>query len=413
MFFRSSQPRGPSVPVSAVERRTFRLDCIRFTLQGFIDIVFKNYVLLVAIRVFGMSDLGKGALMAASYLGMALAPFAVHFFTQICPLPSNYAISALLFTVSGAMGIAFWTDDWLIFLAAAVLAKIFYKQTLPFVTDIYNRNYPRERRGWIIGKLFTILAISGIILAKIFGKLLDNSLMNYRYILLITSLSTLACGYIFCKMPNGHAITNNSQSSLRSNLLILCNDRLFSLILFLWSLASIAFQMTYPLRMEYLANRRYGLDLSNDSITLITVIIPSATRIVSALFWGKIFDTQNFAVMKILVNLCFLASIPTFFFTDNFAFWIFSAVALGLNYGGNLTAWQLWVTKIAPSPEKLGAYVSLDMAIMGLRDALATSLGYFLLSQAISLQIICILAFILAGISAFGFCLLVKNPRMH
>jgi predicted MFS family arabinose efflux permease len=396
-----------------IEQQTFRLDCIRFTLQGFIDIFFKNYTLLMAIRVFEMPDHAKGLLSAAPYIGMALTPFAVYFFTRICPLPSNYAVSALLFVTGGAIGIAFWTDRWFNFLIAIVVAKIFYKQTLPFVIDIYNRNYPKERRGRIIGKLFTILALSSITLAKVCGQLLDNSLMNYRHILLMAGLAALAGGYIFRKMPNGHIITKDSHFSLRSNLLILCNDRLFSLILFLWSLMSIAFQMTYPLRMEYLANRRYGLNLSNDFITLIAVIIPSITRVVSALFWGKIFDTQNFAIMKIMINLCFLVSIPTFFFTDNFIFWILSAIALGLSYSGNLTAWQLWVTKIAPSPEKLGAYVSLDAAIMGFRDALATSLGYFLLSHTISLQTICILALLLTGISAVGFCFLVNHPRMR
>jgi hypothetical protein len=60
---------------------------------------------------------------------------------------------------------------------------------------------------------------------------------------------------------------------------------------------------------------------------------------------------------------------------------MFSWAILGRCSPGNLIAWQLWVTKIAPSPEKLGAYVTLDVATTGLRDALSVVFGYYFRSQ--------------------------------
>jgi predicted MFS family arabinose efflux permease len=401
------------VPISPIEKKTFSLDCVRFILQGFIDVEFKSCVLLIAIRVFDMSNNMKGILSAASYLGMVLAPFELRFFTKVWPLKTNHAISALLFVVSIMITFALFTDRWLIFLIAIVIAKICYKQTLPFVTDIYNQNYPKERRGWIIGKLFTILATSSIIFAYLCGKKMDQSIGNYRWILLLSTLSAFLCGCIFLKIPNGRILAYDSDSFIRSNLSFLWNDRLFTAVLGLWSLMSIAFQMTFSLRTEYLANQRYGLNLSNTDTALITSIIPAIMRIFSTLLWGKIFDTKNFATMKIMINLCFLVGISTFFFTKNFTILMLSAIALGLGYGGNLTAWQLWVTKIAPSPEKLGAYTSLDIVIMGLRDALSAALGYFLLSHSVSLHTICLIAIFLIGISTIGFCFLIKNPRLN
>jgi MFS family permease len=292
-----------------------------------------------------------------------------------------------------------------------MIAKIFYKQTLPFVTEIYNRNYPRERRGRIVGKLFTILAISGIIFAYFCGYLLDYSPLGYRWILYLTALSLFCCGYIFLQIPNGQVLLRDSESFFRSNLSILLNDRLFTLILALWSLTSIAFQMTFPLRVEYLANQGYGFNLSNGDITLIIVTIPTITRVASAFFWGKIFDMRHFAVMKVMIIICYLASIPLFFFTKNFTLLGVSAVALGLGYGGNLMAWQLWVLKIAP-PERLGAYVSINVAVTGIRDAIAAALGYYLLSCAISLHTIAFSAVILTIISLIGFCFLLRHPRL-
>jgi predicted MFS family arabinose efflux permease len=176
---------------------------------------------------------------------------------------------------------------------------------------------------------------------------------------------------------------------------------------------SVAFQMIFPLRMEYIANVRYNINLSNTDIATLMMVVPTITRIVSAFFWGKIFDTQNFAVMKIMVNCCYLVSIPLFFFGESFPILVLSSAILGLGYTGNLTAWQLWVTKIAPSSEKLGAYVSIDMIVMGLRDALSAGLGYYLLSRSISLHAVCVIATVLVAISTVGFVFLIKNPRLY
>jgi hypothetical protein len=409
-FFFKSQG---ATPISDIERKTFRLDCFRFVFQGFIDAEFKNYILLMAIRIFNLSNKAKGLFSATAHLGQVMAPCALKLFTKIYPLENNLAIALLLFLVSLNISLAAWTDQGIIFLICVTLAQILYKLTLPFVTDIYNHNYPKARRGQIIGLLFTISSLSGVGLSYFIGKMLDRSMGNYRIALFLAALSALICGRIFLKIPNGHIVPQTSAPLFHSKLSILFNDKLFLLILSLWSLMSIGFHMISPLRTEYIANARYGINLSNNDITTLTVTIPALTRILSCFFWGKVFDTRNFAVMKILVNCCYLISIPMFFFAESFPLLILSAIILGLGYTGHLTAWQLWVMKIAPSTEKLGAYVSINMIVMGLRDTLSAGLGYYLLSQSISLHKICIIATILVAISTLGFIFLIKNPRLH
>ncbi|MDR0418342.1 MAG: hypothetical protein LBH08_02830 [Puniceicoccales bacterium] len=409
-FFKS---KNDSVPVSDIERRTFRLDCIRFIFQGFIDAEFKTYVLLFAIRVFNMPNRVKGILSATAYLGLIMVPFALKFFSKIWPLKNNQAIAALLFLVAISIAIAAWTKYRVVFLVCIALAQVSYKLTLPFVTDIYNRNYPRARRGQIVGTLFTILAIAGVSLSYFIGKMLDHSLGNYRFILVVAVFSALVCCRIFMVMPNGRVIAGESSFVFRSSLSILLHDKVFSSILCLWSLMSIAFQMIFPLRMEYIANAKYGINLSNADITTLMVVVPTITRITSAFFWGKIFDAQNFAVMKILVNCCYLVSIPLFFFGKSFFILVLSATILGIGFTGNLTAWQLWVTKIAPSSEKLSAYISIDMIVMGLRDAFSAGLGYYLLSKSFSLHTICLISTTLITISIVGFCFFIKSPRLR
>ena len=88
-----------------------------------------------------------------------------------------------------------------------------------------------------------------------------------------------------------------------------------------------------------------------------------------------------------------------------------SAAILGIGHSGNLMAWQLWVTKIAPV-DKLSAYVSLDVDVMGFRDAVAAALGYSLLSK-VSMHSLSIASVVLISISILGFCCLVKNERLR
>jgi hypothetical protein len=367
----------------------------------------------MAIRVFNLSDKAKGLFSAATHLGQVMAPIALNFFTKIYPLENNRAISALLFLMSLAIIMATWTDQGMIFLICIILAQILYKLTLPFVTDIYNHNYPKIRRGQIIGLLFTISSLSGVGLSYFIGKMFDRSMDNYRLALFLATLSALICGYIFLKMPNGRVVPQTSAPLFHSKLSILFNDKLFLLILFLWSLMSVGFHMISPLRTEYITNMRHGINLSNSDVTTLMATIPALTRIFSCFFWGRVFDTQNFAVMKILVNCCYLISIPMFFFAESFSILVLSSIILGLGYTGHLTAWQLWVMKIAPSTEKLGAYVSINMIVMGLRDILSSGLGYYLLSKSVPLHTICIIAAILVAISTFGFVFLIKNPRLR
>lgn len=411
-IFPKFPPSKLTTPVTDIERKTFKMDFWRFSFQGIIDATFKTYALLIAIRVFNMSNSTKSILASSNYIGMILAPFVVQFFARHLPIKNTYIVCILMICVGICLLLASCTSCGILFILLVCLAKIGYKETVPFVTDIYNRNYPKQRRGQIIGTLFMVLAVSEIVFSLISGKLLDHSMKNYRVILFLTALATFLGGIIFSKLPNAQKIQKKEGSVLKSNFSILKNDLLFGKILFFWSLMSVAFQMTYPLRTEYIANKVYNVNLSNSAITALIIIIPTCTRLLSSIFWGKVFDARNFAMMKIMINLCFLVGVPTFFFSKNVILLGISAITLGLGHSGNLTAWQLWVTKIAPSPEKLSEYVSIDTAIMGFRDALASVFGYFLIANGFSLHSISILAMVLILLSTLGFYQLAKDPRL-
>ena len=53
----------------------------------------------------------------------------------------------------------------------------------------------------------------------------------------------------------------------------------------------------------------------------------------------------------------------------------------GMAFGGGRIFWSLWVTKIAPE-EKASSYMSIHMALTGLRGTLAPFIGYAILSHS-------------------------------
>ncbi|MFW6217572.1 MAG: hypothetical protein ACOC4K_01120 [Verrucomicrobiota bacterium] len=93
--------------------------------------------------------------------------------------------------------------------------------------------------------------------------------------------------------------------------------------------------------------------------------------------WGHVFDKLHFVTMRNALNCCFLLSIGLFFFTDNLYLLGLSMACQGLAMGGGKIFWSLWVTKIA-EPAKAASYMSVHMALTGLRGSLAPFIGYWI-----------------------------------
>jgi predicted MFS family arabinose efflux permease len=136
-----------------------------------------------------------------------------------------------------------------------------------------------------------------------------------------------------------------------------------------------------PVRVDYLANPAYGINASNTTIAILLLVVPSIARILSTYMWGKFFDQLHFVSTRNLLNVFFLCSVGFFFFTTNIYMLGLAMAFQGAAFGGGKIFWSLWVTKIAP-PEKASSYMSIHMALTGLRGTLAPFIGYYILSQS-------------------------------
>ncbi|MDR2372319.1 MAG: MFS transporter [Puniceicoccales bacterium] len=385
-----------------VERKTLFFDCLRYVFQGALDKELGTALLLMAIQTLGASvnyKVSLTLLTSIGFIGMIFTPI-----TQQLANRSRWnsmQVSALYFTL---MGIAFccaaFATSWVMFFTLMALARICDKQQIPLMIDIYCDNYPKARRGFKVGTALACMPIGGIIFAQCMERFWNKNPNHFCYALLLASLLALFCAICFLKIP-ARKVVATQYPPLWDNFKWIARDRLFAAILFLYSLIAIANQMTLPLRVEYLANHKHGLNLSYGTILAIFAVIQPLAGVLSGPLWGKLYDHVNLITMRQCVTICLLIGIPLFFATHDLRMICLASVLLGIGRSGGVIFWSLWVSDIAPR-EKVGEYMSANTAVMGLRDALAPLLGYVLL-EYLGPWAVGVTAFVLLVFSLIGF----------
>jgi hypothetical protein len=135
--------------------------------------------------------------------------------------------------------------------------------------------------------------------------------------------------------------------------------------------------MTLPLRVEYAANPKYGLNLSIGMVAMLTAVIPNVARLATTWVWGRLFDRINFFVVRALVNTGLALGIVIYFSSSTLTGLICGSIVFGMATSGGEVVWSLWVTKFAP-PERTADYMSVHTFFTGIRGLLAPFLGFFL-----------------------------------
>jgi MFS family permease len=128
--------------------------------------------------------------------------------------------------------------------------------------------------------------------------------------------------------------------------------------------------MMYPLRVEYLANPKYGLGLTVGLVALYTGVIPNVARLTMSPVWGWLFDRMNFFTLRIVLNVGFAVGILTFFLSQSTVGLVAGAIVFGVSNAGGDVAWSLWVTKFAP-PDRVADYMAVHTFFTGVRGVLA------------------------------------------
>jgi hypothetical protein len=276
---------------------------------------------------------------------------------------------------------------------------------IPLLIQLYQDAYPKERRGRLFSRTVMIRIALAAIFAEAGGRFLSWHLEWFQGLLLVFGLSMLAGGWCLSRCPSTRLSAKQSPA-LFGAWRFVREDVQFRWTLYCWMLMGLANLMMLPLRVEYLANPKYGLALSATTIAVLTGVIPNAARLVMSSVWGYLFDRMNFFVLRIVLNLCFAVGIFSFFTGAGWGGLVGGALVFGVATAGGDVAWSLWVTKMTP-PEHVAEYMSVHTFLTGVRGVVAPWLAF----QAAQIYALTTLAWVCAGMIVVATVMLIPEIR--
>lgn len=381
----------------AVVRRTQAVDVARAVPLGVIYPLEAAVFLTVAIQYFDAPGWARGLIAAAPGVGLLLSTLGTAF-ARRSPMPTMriaswvIGVGAIGFAVAASGSLALYVIGVMIGLSAINI-------NAPLLTATYESNFPPLERGKRVGRGIVLKVAVSAPLSIVMGVWLSRHLDLWWVMPVVgaTAAATLSVlNRMFPSEPLGRIRGDRRHPLPRFELL--GQDRVLTLILGSWMLMGFGNLMLLPLRVDYLAEPRYGIEASATLITTLTVAVPSVIRILFTSPFGRIFDRMSVFTVRIGLNLLFVAYVALFFSTTNLAMIWAGSIVLGFAFAGGELMWMLWVTKFAP-PDRVADYMGLHTFFTGVR-AVAAPLFAYLVIQRVSLGWLALSGAVLMLVSA-------------
>jgi hypothetical protein len=357
---------------------TYRYERWRALSAGILETAAATFLLLIAVRWFEAGALSKALVAAGGSGGLMLAPWLV---TRVEALRWPVSVAASRLAMLGAVTFLFMAlvPRLPVFVAGSMLAMTTSSVAIPLLTQIYQENYPAARRGKLFSRTFMIRIATAAGFSELAGRALSGQLEYFRWLLLVFAGAFVFAGFCLARVPSQPLAVSGGTHPFRA-LRFARDDKLFGRTLVMWMLMGFANLMVIPLRVEYLANEKYGvqwdgLPLTAAKIALFTGVIPNLARLVMSPVWGWLFDRMNFFTLRVALNAGFALGMLTFFATDDVLGLVAGATIYGVSNAGGDVAWSLWVTKFAP-PERVADYMSVHTFFTGVRGVIAPVVSF-------------------------------------
>lgn len=365
-------------PDAEITRRTFRLEMWRSVPVGIVEFLFVPFAGLIALKYHDASIAQKAYLLAVAQIGLVASLVIVPLVRKLGWTANG---TAAAFHLTGALSIALaaaFPESLGLFLFGVGLGMFALMLPLPLQTQIYQQNFPVERRGKLYATTTVFRGIIGVIFAYAASGVLQWNIENFRPLLWLFAGVTAWAALIVLRMPKVRVSAGSHNPFIAFRWLR--EDRKFRLLIISWMLMGLGNLTSLKLWVDYFANPDYGNSFSIEQVTLLTVVIPSVVKLAFTYPWGWLFDRMNFYLLRVVLNCLFTAAVLIVFFGNSF--WVI-AIGTGLQgfafAGGNI-AWSLWVTKLAPA-EHTAEYMSVHTFMTGLRGVAAPFIGFALLNH--------------------------------
>ena len=361
---------------------TYRYECRRALSAGVIEAAGRVFLLLIAVRWFNAGPLPKAVIATSGSLGLILAPWVVSR-VQASGWPAAKAASLLSGLGAVSLVVMAGLPVLPVYVVGCVLAMTASTAIIPLLTQVYQENYPERERGRRFARTMMIRIATAALFCQLAGQALSDHLGEFRWLLLIFAAAFAFASFCLRQCPSRPLAASGGTHPFHA-LRYARDDRLFRQTLIAWMFLGFAMLMMGPLRVEYLANARYGVRwqgqlLTAGAIALLTGVIPNVARLILNPVWGWLFDRMNFFVLRLTLNLGFALGILSFFVSGSVTGLVVGAVFFGISSAGTDVAWGLWVTKFAP-PERVADYMSVHTCFTGVRGVVAPLVGFYLVS---------------------------------
>ena len=388
---------------------TYRYECWRAVPAGVIEAAGTVFLLLVAVRHYQAGPFAKAMIAGGGSVGLIVAPWVVSR-VEAGGWPVAKAAARLAGLGALSLLVMALVPVLPVFVAGSVLALATSAAAIPLLTQMYQENYPERERGRRFARAMMIRIAAAALFSDLAGRALSGHLDQFRWLLVIFAAAFAFTGFCLGRCPSRPLTASGGTHPFRA-LRYARDDRLFRQTLIAWMFLGFALLMMVPLRVEYLANARYGVRwrgelLTAGTVALLTGVIPNIARLVLNPLWGWLFDHMNFFVLRLTLNLGFALGILSFFVSGSVAGLVTGAVLFGIANGGADVAWGLWVTKFAP-PERVADYMSVHTCFTGVRGVLAPVVAFSLVSR-LPLNV---LGWISVGLIAVGSAFLVPEIK--
>jgi MFS family permease len=366
------------VPALDRTEATYRLELRRAVANGVLESAGSMFLLLIAVRCFEAGATAKALVTTGGSVGLMLTPVVV---SQVAALgwPAAQAASRLAAVGAGVFILmAAW--PWLpVYVLGSVLSMAAASSAVPLLTQIYQENYPETERGKLFSRAVMVRIASAALFSQVGGQALSVGLENFRWLLLVFAVAFAFASRCLARYPS-QPLTEEGGSHPFRAMRFAREDRLFRQTLICWMLMGFANLMMLPMRVEYLANPKYDLNLDVSLVALLIGVIPNMARLAMSQVWGWLFDRTNFFVLRVTLNGGFALGILTFFLSDSIPGLVAGAIVYGVSSAGGDVAWGLWVTKFA-APERVADYMSVHTFFTGVRGVVAPLVAFHVVQK--------------------------------
>lgn len=353
--------------------RTFLYERWRSICSGILETAGNTFLLLIAVKWFHAGATAKALVAGGGSIGLMLSPVTVNVVERLRWPASQGA--ARLFAI-GALACLLMAVFPLmeVFVVASMIAMTTTSAAIPLMTQIYQDNYPSGQRGRLYSRAFMLRIAAAILFGWLAGEALTRHLEAFRWLLVVFATAFFVAFLAVRRIPSQPLHVSGGTHPLHA-MRFVREDRMFRQTLIAWMLMGFANLSMLPMRVEYLANPKYGLAKTAAEISLLTVVIPNLARLCLSPVWGWLFDRMNFFALRATLNMGFALGILSFFTSESAVGLVLAAIVFGISNAGGDVAWGLWVTKFAP-PERVADYMSVHTFLTGVRGVLAPFVAF-------------------------------------